>query len=91
MPASSPEVASVIAWIGAHQTGWQLSIVDFVPHATLRSDTFEINVGDNFLVLNYALHEGDSSFVQLVRDLSTEDQLFWRGVISRIKQSKHSP
>jgi hypothetical protein len=85
IPASSREVVSIISWVGAHQTGWHLSFVTYAPHATLSSDTFHINVGDNFLVLNYARHEGDS-FVELVRDLPAEEQLFWRGVIGRIKQ-----
>ncbi|HEV2047153.1 MAG TPA: hypothetical protein VGQ95_11215, partial [Chthoniobacterales bacterium] len=83
--ASSPEVAYIVSWIDTHQTGWHLSFVTYAPHATLSSDTFHINVGDNFLVLNYARHEGHS-FVELVRDLPAEDQLFWRSVISRIKQ-----
>jgi hypothetical protein len=64
IPASSPEVASIISWIGAHQTGWHLSFVTYAPHATLSSETFHINVGDNFVVLNYARHEGHS-FVEL--------------------------
>jgi hypothetical protein len=89
IPASSPEVASIISWIHSHQTGWHLSFVTYAPHATLSSDTFHINVGDNFVVLNYARHEGDS-FVELVRDLPAEEQLFWRGVISRIKQSNQA-
>jgi hypothetical protein len=83
--ASSPEVASIMSWIDAHQTGWHLSFVTYAPHATLSSDTFHINVGDNFVVLNYARHEGHS-FVELVRDLPSQEQLFWRGVISRLKQ-----
>jgi hypothetical protein len=85
IPASAPEVASIISWVGSHQTGWHLSFVTYAPHATLTSDTFHINIGDNFVVLNYARREGDS-FVELVRDLPAEEKLFWRDIISRIKQ-----
>jgi len=85
IPVSSREITSIISWIGSHQTGWHLSFVTYAPHATLSSDTFHINVGDNFMVLNYARHAGHS-FVELVRDLPSEEQLFWRSVINRIKR-----
>jgi hypothetical protein len=83
--ASSPEVASIMSWIDSHQTGWHFSVDTYAPHATLSCDTFHINVGDSFVVLNYARHQGHA-FVELVRDLPPEEQIFWRGIIARLKQ-----
>ncbi len=85
IPASSPEIGSIMSWVDTHQTGWRLSVFTYAPHVTLVSDTFHINVGDDFVILNYARHRG-RFFVELVRHLPVDDQPFWHNVISRLKQ-----
>jgi hypothetical protein len=88
VPAGSSETTSVVSWIREHPTGWKLSFITYAPHTTLSCDTFHLNIERHSLVLNYARRKGSSRWIQIVRDLSAEEQSFWESTIDRLRDVK---
>ena len=87
-PPGSSEAESVISWIREHPTGWKLSFVTYAPHTKISCDTFDLNILEHSLVLNYARWKGSSRWIEIVRDLSTEEQSFWQLAIDRLRTVK---
>ena len=86
LSATSAEAASVMSWIRDHQTGWRVSLVDYAPHTKLMCDTFMLDIQSDALVLNYVRWKRGKGWVQIVRRLSSEEQLFWQSFIARVKR-----
>ncbi|MEO7165710.1 MAG: hypothetical protein ABI787_09550 [Spartobacteria bacterium] len=79
-PSSAAIVASIQAWVAAHQSGWRLSFVTYAARSHFSCDAFSVEVGDRYIVLNYARRRG-GVFTEVVRDLTPDEQSFWRDIV----------
>jgi len=84
-PATSDETEAILSWFWQHQTGWRPSFVTYAPQTTFSCDTFQINIFETGIVLNYS-RSGPAIWNQLSRSLSKEEREFWQQIVVRIKQ-----
>ena len=81
-PAESREADEILIWFLDHQGGWSTSFVTYAPNTTISCDTFHVNLLDGSIVLNYLRHR-PSTWMQITRSLTAEEEAFWRDYASR--------
>ena len=50
----SEQYKALSAWLGAHQDGWQTSVVTYVPSVVVTGEGFNLNFLHSSAILNYA-------------------------------------
>src|SRR5437762_1302929 len=55
---SAPIVEAIRGWVAGHQSGWHLSFVSYASRSRFSCDTFSIELGARYIVLNYARRRG---------------------------------
>ena len=72
--AGSAEEHVVKAWLEKHSTGWQPTLITFVPSRRITGENFNLNFCGNDCVLNYA-PDGKGAWIQLIRPIAADDPI----------------
>jgi len=89
VPATSPEIKAVSAWIDSHPTGWSEAAATFSPSETqIVGQFYAVDFHNNDILLEYTKNRGDDpdSDIHLERTLSTEERAYWNALLSRIEK-----
>jgi hypothetical protein len=82
---SAAIVESIRGWVAAHQSGWHLSFVTYASRSHFSCDTLSVEVGDSYVVLNYARGRG-SAFTEVVRELAADERSFWHDTVDAARK-----
>ncbi len=74
LPSDSPEAKLVARWLEAHDSGWGLDFVNYVPRHWFVGERFYLNLGRNFAALNYQLGDDPKRWIQVSRRIEPGDE-----------------
>ncbi len=90
VPAASPEMRAIVNWIDSHPTGWSRFSDRFSPDdIQIGGQFYAIDFHRHDILLDYTKNKGDDpdSSIHLERRLSTEEEIYWKFLLSRIEKS----
>ena len=87
--AESAEADPIPLWFQQHRNGWSPSFVTYAPHLKVSADTFDINILEGSIVVNYVRNR-PRIWMQVTRPLSPDEQAFWHEYTKQPRKANHA-